>query len=60
MKVLAAETYRCLHAAVMGAIKDVRREAFKLVTGKPPGVPFLFRVAAQSQVSDCVTVEGPY
>ena len=58
MKVLAAETYRCLHAAVMGAIKDVRREAFKLVTGKLQASPFsselLHKVRSQiaSQLRD--------
>ena len=40
MKALAAETYKRLHAAVIDAIKDVRREAFKLVTGKLQASPF--------------------
>lgn len=34
MKELAAATFRCLQLAATEAIKDVRRDAFKLVTGK--------------------------
>ena len=45
--------------------KPVRNHACRTTAEKAgyreaPGVPFLFRVAAQSQVADCVTVEGPY
>jgi len=40
MKELAATTFSCLSHGVADAIGDVRREAFKLVTGKLTASPF--------------------
>eukprot|EP00435_Cladocopium_sp_Y103_P007644 s5608_g2.t1 len=40
MRKLAEETFSCLRQGVTEAIQDVRREAFKLVTGKLQSSPF--------------------
>jgi hypothetical protein len=40
MKQLASQTFQCLRDGVSEALQDVRREAFKLVTGKLQSSPF--------------------
>ena len=41
---LAEDTFQILAEAVQGEIQDIRLEAFKLVTGKLEGSPFLIHV----------------
>ena len=40
MKQLASQTFQCLQDGVSEALQDVRRDAFKLVTGKLQSSPF--------------------
>ena len=40
MKKLAAETFKRLHSAVTESMQDVRKDAFRLVTGKIQSSPF--------------------